>query len=361
MPQDSGSPPDRGHWLKVLGDLNYDPARGIAPHKPLLLLVLCDLAEEGKLSSPLLQRTGDLAFRFSSYYRVVAAPAVGGAVLSLPHACPTASNEYIDHIFALKLHRCLMRTCYALRHATFTVAPRISDSQEHGRPDPEGTRRYRRLLDSDHPSRRTRQAQAERAARRPRLAAHGSRAGLAPCQRHELPSCFKRRQTLFQAIFEQARALTTTDPMITAAQMSFCWHESIRRWAVLLLKAKKGGKSQLCAYKIAQALNDLERELGVTAADYEQFMELFEGAQATLPSKVFSPAIAIALAFREAIRMTSPEFGGQPGEVKICVTKDGQLAGFTTKFRNPAKSRRNKAKVEQPARKPVKTSALREK
>jgi hypothetical protein len=38
----------------------------------LLLLVLCDLAEEGKIQTPTLQRNGDLAFRFSSYYRVVA-------------------------------------------------------------------------------------------------------------------------------------------------------------------------------------------------------------------------------------------------------------------------------------------------
>lgn len=65
--------PDRNRWLGVLSDLRYDPARGIAPHKPLLLLVVCDLAEEGKLTAPILPRNGDLAFRFSSYYRIVAA------------------------------------------------------------------------------------------------------------------------------------------------------------------------------------------------------------------------------------------------------------------------------------------------
>ncbi len=63
---------DCSRWLKVFNNLNYDPARGIAPHKPLLLLVLCDLAEEGKLGSRILPRSGDLAFRFSSYFRVVA-------------------------------------------------------------------------------------------------------------------------------------------------------------------------------------------------------------------------------------------------------------------------------------------------
>ncbi|MBM4044161.1 MAG: hypothetical protein FJ279_03535 [Planctomycetes bacterium] len=37
-----------------------------------MLLVLCDLAEEGKLAGALLRRDGDLVFRFSSYWKVVA-------------------------------------------------------------------------------------------------------------------------------------------------------------------------------------------------------------------------------------------------------------------------------------------------
>ena len=59
-------------WLNVLSDLNYDPVRGIAPHKPLLLLVVCDLVDEDKLSGAILRRDGDLMFRFSAYWRVVA-------------------------------------------------------------------------------------------------------------------------------------------------------------------------------------------------------------------------------------------------------------------------------------------------
>ena len=63
---------DCARWLNVLSDLKYDPARGIAPHKPLLLLLVCALAEEGKLAGAMLRRDGDLAFRFSSYWRIVA-------------------------------------------------------------------------------------------------------------------------------------------------------------------------------------------------------------------------------------------------------------------------------------------------
>lgn len=64
--------PEWTRWLNVLSDLRYDPVSGIAPHKPLLLLVVCDLAEEGKLDGALLRRDGDLAFRFSSFWRIVA-------------------------------------------------------------------------------------------------------------------------------------------------------------------------------------------------------------------------------------------------------------------------------------------------
>jgi putative restriction endonuclease len=64
--------PEWTRWLNVLSDLRYDPASGVAPHKPLLLLVVCDLAEEGKLDGALLHRDGDLAFRFSSFWRIVA-------------------------------------------------------------------------------------------------------------------------------------------------------------------------------------------------------------------------------------------------------------------------------------------------
>jgi putative restriction endonuclease len=71
-PAFSSESPDWKRWLGVLSNLKYDPASGVAPHKPLLLLVVCDLVEEGKLGGAILHRDGDLAFRFSSYWRIVA-------------------------------------------------------------------------------------------------------------------------------------------------------------------------------------------------------------------------------------------------------------------------------------------------
>jgi putative restriction endonuclease len=58
--------------LNKFSHLNIDRARGAAPHKPLLLLCLLDIAEEGGLPQEIMPITGELAFRFSSYWQVVA-------------------------------------------------------------------------------------------------------------------------------------------------------------------------------------------------------------------------------------------------------------------------------------------------
>ena len=59
-------------WLKVVSNLRVDRKGTIAPHKPLLLLVLAELAEQNKLRSNTLALTGELVFRFLAYWAVVA-------------------------------------------------------------------------------------------------------------------------------------------------------------------------------------------------------------------------------------------------------------------------------------------------
>src|SRR5436309_9247670 len=59
-------------WLKVVSNLRVDRKGSIAPHKPLLLLVLAELAEQGKLSEKILSLTGELVFRFLAYGTIVA-------------------------------------------------------------------------------------------------------------------------------------------------------------------------------------------------------------------------------------------------------------------------------------------------
>lgn len=61
-----------GEMLHRLGSLRVDVSTGDpAPHKPLLLLVTLELAERGELAE-VLELTPQLAFRFCSYYSIVA-------------------------------------------------------------------------------------------------------------------------------------------------------------------------------------------------------------------------------------------------------------------------------------------------
>jgi putative restriction endonuclease len=60
-------------WLARLARLKVDRTKGNpAPHKPLLLLTLLDLAEQGQLPDKILSLTPELAFRFCSYWSIVA-------------------------------------------------------------------------------------------------------------------------------------------------------------------------------------------------------------------------------------------------------------------------------------------------
>jgi putative restriction endonuclease len=60
-------------WLVRLARLKVDRAKGDpAPHKPLLLLVVLELAEAGSLPD-VLPLSPELAFRFAAFWRIVAA------------------------------------------------------------------------------------------------------------------------------------------------------------------------------------------------------------------------------------------------------------------------------------------------
>jgi hypothetical protein len=61
------------YWLTKFSKLRVDRARGDpAPHKPLLLLVLCDLVEKENLRNAVLPLSPELAFRFYTYWSIVA-------------------------------------------------------------------------------------------------------------------------------------------------------------------------------------------------------------------------------------------------------------------------------------------------
>ncbi len=62
----------REHWLARLAKLRIDVRGNPAPHKPLLLLVVIELAEQGLLPKGTIALTPELAFRFCTYWSIVA-------------------------------------------------------------------------------------------------------------------------------------------------------------------------------------------------------------------------------------------------------------------------------------------------
>jgi putative restriction endonuclease len=60
-------------WIDRLSALKVYVAKGDrAPHKPLLLLVVLDLAEQGRIAGRRIELTAELAYRFSVYASIVA-------------------------------------------------------------------------------------------------------------------------------------------------------------------------------------------------------------------------------------------------------------------------------------------------
>jgi putative restriction endonuclease len=58
--------------IRKIGTLRVDRSKGVAPHKPLLLLVILELAKLELVNGQSLALTPDLAFRFSVYWSIVA-------------------------------------------------------------------------------------------------------------------------------------------------------------------------------------------------------------------------------------------------------------------------------------------------
>ena len=63
---------DQQYWLHKLATLRIDRSRGPAPHKPLLLLVIIEMAEKNEIGCRDVPLSPDLAFRFSVFWSVVA-------------------------------------------------------------------------------------------------------------------------------------------------------------------------------------------------------------------------------------------------------------------------------------------------
>ena len=64
---------DSQYWLQQFASLRIDTARGDpAPHKPLLLLVILEMADKGEIATENIPLSANLSFRFSVFWSVVA-------------------------------------------------------------------------------------------------------------------------------------------------------------------------------------------------------------------------------------------------------------------------------------------------
>jgi len=103
--------------LKKLANLRVDRSKGVAPHKPLLLLVVLELAKSGQLSDSILTLTPDLAFRFSVYWSIVAHRRTQPPDVRLP----------FHHLHSSKLWTPIAADGSESAHRDETVAVKLSD------------------------------------------------------------------------------------------------------------------------------------------------------------------------------------------------------------------------------------------
>ena len=60
-------------WLKTFSKLHVDRSKGIAPHKPILLLAVLELVERGVIDDGTVQLDSDLLFTYRSWWDLLAA------------------------------------------------------------------------------------------------------------------------------------------------------------------------------------------------------------------------------------------------------------------------------------------------
>ncbi|MFN3194261.1 MAG: HNH endonuclease [Aureliella sp.] len=109
--------PVHQNLLKKLATLRVDRSKGVAPHKPLLLLVILELEKLGQLEKPVLELTPELAFRFSVYWSIVAHRRTQPPDVRLP----------FHHTRTSKLWTTLKADGSESKNRDFTTAIRLSD------------------------------------------------------------------------------------------------------------------------------------------------------------------------------------------------------------------------------------------
>ena len=148
-------------------------------------------------------------------------------------------------------------------------------------------------------------------------------------------------------VFHETRALASSTPPspLNRMQPIVAFSANIFRLGNLLLQAHKIQKSQLCAYKIAKAFDDLEDQFGVSDSDDEYFGSPMSLSGPT--EKPFYEALSPLLEqFSKGIHAVSP---GKPtplqGPLKFTITRDGQITATAASAEDSKAPQSGKPKV----------------
>ncbi|MBE7385404.1 MAG: hypothetical protein F6J95_028895 [Leptolyngbya sp. SIO1E4] len=92
------------HYAKKFANLRVDRARGVAPHKPILLLAMIDLFEQGNLYRNEIYLSPELTANFLKFWhRFVSSDHYSNIALPFFHL--TGELEFMPSLESLRWHR----------------------------------------------------------------------------------------------------------------------------------------------------------------------------------------------------------------------------------------------------------------
>lgn len=162
-----------------------------------------------------------------------------------------------------------------------------------------------------------------------------------------LPPVTREGSPFTMEFFHETRALASSrqPSPLNRMQPIVAFSANIFRLGNLLVQAHKTQKSQLCAYKIAKAFDDLEDQFGVSDSDDEYF-----GSTMSLSGPIEKP-------FYEALSPLLEQFSkgihavssGKPtplqGPLKFIITRDGQITATAARTEDSKATQGAKPKV----------------
>ncbi len=132
-------------------------------------------------------------------------------------------------------------------------------------------------------------------------------------------------------VYHQTQAFINapSPPQFSLFQPMVSFQSNVFRLASILLKAHKDKKVTLCAYKIAKAMDELDREFGITDDDRAFFATKMLAPNPNKPTG--SPGDTLFTTFNKTIQSLSPKYKSPAYDepLRFTITPDGQVTQST--------------------------------